>query len=101
MHGSVIVLESTSGRPVATLPIGGLADGIFVDQKRRRMYVSTGVGHLETYSIEGNDVYHRQATVDTAIMAKASLYSSELDRMYVSVPHLTTDAQIMVFKPTP
>jgi hypothetical protein len=34
-------------------------------------------------------------------MAKTSLYSSELDRLYVSVPHLTTEAQIMVFKPAP
>jgi hypothetical protein len=59
------------------------------------------VGHVETYDIEANDVYHRQATVDTAVMAKTSLYSSELDRLYVSLPHLTTEAQIMVFKPTP
>jgi hypothetical protein len=36
------------------------------------------------------------------VMAKTSLYSSELDRMYVSVPHLgDTPAQIMIFKPSP
>ena len=102
MHGSIIVLDTTDGHPIATLPIGGWADGIFVDQKRQRIYVSTGVGHLETYSIEANDVYHRQALVDTAVMAKTSLYSSELDRMYVSVPHLgSTMAQILIFKPSP
>ena len=102
MHGSIIVLDTTNGRPVATLPIGGWADGIFVDQKRQRIYVSTGVGHIETYTIEAADVYRRQATVDTAVMAKTSLYSSELDRMYVSVPHLgATMAQIMIFKPSP
>src|ERR1700722_8900528 len=101
MQGSIIVMDSISGRAVATLPIGGYPDGISVDQKRERMYVSTGVGHVETYDIEANDVYRRQATVDTAVMAKTSLYSSELDRLYVSVPHLTTEAQIMVFKPAP
>jgi len=101
MQGSIIVLDSTSGQPVATLPIGGLADGISVDQKRQRIYASTGVGHVETYTIEANDVYRRQVTVDTAVLAKTSLYSSELDRVYVSVPHLTTEAQIMVFKPAP
>ena len=101
MQGSIIVLDSAGGRAVATLPIGGLADGISVDQKRQRIYVSTGVGHVETYDIAANDVYHRLATVDTAVMAKTSLYSSELDRLYVSVPHLTTEAQIMVFKPAP
>lgn len=102
MQGSIIVLDTTNGRSVATLPIGGWADGIFIDQKRQRIYVSTGVGHIETYSIEANDVYRRLATVDTAVMAKTSLYSSNLDRMYVSVPHLgDTEAQIMVFKPLP
>jgi DNA-binding beta-propeller fold protein YncE len=101
MHGSIMVLDSASGRALATLPIGGLADGISVDARRQRIYVSTGVGHVETYGIEANDVYHREAPVDTAVMAKTSTYSSELDRLFVSVPHLTTDAQIMVFKPVP
>lgn len=102
MQGSIIVLDSTDGRVIATLPIGGWADGIFLDQKRQRIYVSTGVGHLEAYTIEARDVYRREVPVDTAVMAKTSLYSNELDRVYVSVPHLgSTLAQIMVFKPTP
>jgi DNA-binding beta-propeller fold protein YncE len=102
MHGSIIVLDTTDGRTIATLPIGGWVDGIFIDQKRQRIYVSTGVGHLETYTIEANDVYRRQAPVDTAVMAKTSLYSSEFDRVYVSVPHLgSTLAQIMIFRPSP
>jgi len=100
MHGSIIVLDAANGRQMATLPIGGWADGIFVDQRRQRIYVSTGVGHIETYTIEAHDVYRRLEPVDTAVMAKTSLYSGELDRMYVSVPHLgDTPAQIMIFKP--
>jgi hypothetical protein len=103
MYGSIIVLDTTDGRTVATLPIGGWTDGISIDQKRQRLYVSAGVGHVETYTIEANDVYRRQATVDTAILAKTSLYSSELDRLYVTVPHLGNDgmAQVMIFKPVP
>jgi DNA-binding beta-propeller fold protein YncE len=102
MHGSIIVLDTANGRQIATLPIGGWADGIFVDQQRQRIYVSTGVGHLETYAIEAHDVYRRLEPVDTAVMAKTGLYSSELDRMYVSVPHLGgTPAQVMIFKPMP
>jgi DNA-binding beta-propeller fold protein YncE len=102
MHGSIIVLDTANGRQMAILPIGGWADGIFVDQQRQRIYVSTGVGHLETYTIEAHDVYRRLEPVDTAVMAKTGLYSSELDRMYVSVPHLGgTPAQVMIFRPTP
>lgn len=102
MHGSIIVLDAGSGRAVATLPIGGMADGISIDQKRHRIYVSTGVGHIETYSIKGHDVYRHEALVDTAVMAKTSLFSSELDRLFVAVPHLGIgDAQVLAFRPAP
>lgn len=99
MHGSLFVLDSTNGRSIARLPIGGYPDGIFIDNKRQRIYVSTGVGYIETYAIGSGDVYRRQPRVDTAVMAKTSLYSSELQRLFVSLPHLTTDAQIMIFEP--
>ncbi len=102
MRGSLIVLNSVNGQLVANLPIGGWVDGISIDGKRHRVYASTGVGHLETYAIEPHDVYRRLPAVDTAVMAKTSLYSSVLDLMYVSVPHLgDTPAQILIFKPSP
>lgn len=101
MRGSLVVLNSADGRPVATLPIGGWVDGISLDPKRQRVYASTGVGYIDTYAVEPGDVYRRLPDVPTAVMAKTSFYSSELDRMYVSVPHLgDTPAQILVFKPT-
>lgn len=99
MHGSLFVLDSADGRSLARLPIGGYPDGISIDHGRRRIYVSTGVGHVETYTIGPGDTYRRQPRVDTAVMAKTSLYSPQLDRLFVSVPHLTTDAQIMIFEP--
>lgn len=102
VRGSVVVLDTASGHAVATLPIGGWADGISVDPKRKRFYVSAGVGQIDTYTVDANDVYHRQPTVDTAVLAKTSLYSKELDRMFVSVPTLgATEAQVMIFKPLP
>ena len=102
MHGSLIVLDTTNGHAVAKLPIGGWADGISIDEKRRRIYVSTGVGHVDTYAVGAHDTYRRLASVDTAVMAKTSSYSVALDRLYVSVPHLgDTMAHILIFKPSP
>lgn len=101
MHGSLIVLDTANGHALAKLPIGGWADGISIDHQRHRVYVSTGVGHIDTYDIGAYDRYRREASVDTAVMAKTSVYSSELDRLYVSVPHLgETMAQILIFKPS-
>jgi DNA-binding beta-propeller fold protein YncE len=102
MRGSMVVMDATSGRAVATFPIGGWADSIFVDQKRDRIYVSTGVGHVETFGISGGDSYVRLPSVDTALMAKTSLYSSDFDRLFVTTPNLgTRDAGVRVLRPTP
>ena len=99
MHGSLFALDSADGAVLAKLPIGGYPDGISIDHERQRIYVSTAVGHVETYTIGPGDAYRRGPRVDTALMAKTSLYSPDLDRLFVSVPHLTTDAQIMIFEP--
>ncbi len=103
LYGSIVVLNTNNGHLITTLPIGGWADGIFIDHKRQRIYVSTGVGHIDTYSVGHNDAYVRLPTVDTAILAKTSLYSNELGLMYVDVPHLGDfgSAQVMVFAPAP
>jgi len=86
IRGSVIVLDTTNGRTVATLPIGGWADDVSIDPKRQRIYVVTGVGYVDTYAIGANDVYQREPRVETALLAKTGIYSKELDRMFVSVP---------------
>ncbi len=105
MRGTIVVLNTTNGQQVTTLPIGSWADGIFIDQKRQRIYVSTGLGYIETYAIEPNGVYRRLASVESALLAKTSLYSSEFDRLYVDVPHLGSGsedaARVMIFKPVP
>jgi hypothetical protein len=77
-------------------------DSIYYDAKRQRIYSSSGTGHLETYQLLPDGKYQKLESMDTAVMAKTSIYSPELDRMYVSVPHLgSTLAKILVFKPTP
>lgn len=103
MHGSIIVLRRTTGQPIGTLPIGGWADGISLDRRRRRIYVSTGVGYVETYGIEADDRYVRLPRVESDVMAKTSLYSAQLDRLFVSVPHLGDfgTAKVLEFKPVP
>jgi hypothetical protein len=102
MGGAFLALDTHSGRAVARLPIGGWVDGISLDKRRQRFYISTGVGRIETYAIGAKDVYRRLADVEIPLIAKHSLYSSELDRLYVDVPHLAgTEAQVAVFKPLP
>jgi DNA-binding beta-propeller fold protein YncE len=102
LHGSVVVLDTRTGRAIETLPIGGWADGIFIDKKRKRVHVSSGLGRVETFEILANGGFRAEPSVDTALLAKTSLFSPELDRLFVTVPQLgSVTAQVMVFKPLP
>lgn len=102
MRGSIAVIDSKRGQEVERLPIGGWVDSIYYDAGRQRIYSSEGIGQLETYQALPDGKYRRLDSMDTAVMAKTSIYSPEFDRMFVSVPHLgSTPAKILVFRPTP
>jgi hypothetical protein len=101
MHGSIAVVDLSKGEEIATLPIGGWVDSIYYDAKRRRIYASAGIGQLETYQLLADDKFRKLESMDTAVMAKTSIYSPEFDLLFVSVPHLgSTPAKLLVFRPT-
>jgi Methylamine dehydrogenase heavy chain (MADH) len=102
VQGTLFVLDTSNGHSIAKLPIGGWVDGISVDGKRHRVYLSSGMGYIDTYAIGPHDTYRREPRVDTALLGKTSLYSNQLDRLYVAVPQVGDGpARVMVFSPSP
>jgi DNA-binding beta-propeller fold protein YncE len=100
VRGSIIVVDTETGKELDWLPIGGWVDSMFYDPERRRIYASAGVGEVFTYERQADGSYKALEVVDTAVMAKTALYSAELDRLFVTVPHLGgTIAKVLVFKP--
>ncbi len=100
VRGSILVLDSVTGKEMDRLPIGGWVDSMFYDSERGRIYASTGVGEVFTYERMKDGSFKALDTVDTAVMAKTSLYSPSLQRLFVAVPHLgETSSKILVFKP--
>jgi len=100
VRGSIIVVDTETGKELDRLPIGGWVDSMFYDPKENRIYASSGVGEVFTYEHETDGGYKALEPVDTAVMAKTALYSPELDRLFVAVPHLGgTTAKVLVFKP--
>ena len=100
MRGSIAVLEVPTGRVVNRLPIGGWVDSMDYDSRRQRVYLSSGTGYLEAYQVLPGHAFRKLESAETAVMAKTSLYSPQLDREFVSVPHLgDTPAKILVFAP--
>lgn len=102
VRGQIVVLDANNGKRITSLPIGGWTDQIEWDAARKRLYTSCGTGQVFTYQLESGGTYRELPPVDTAILAKTSLFIPSLDRLYVSVPHLADfDARVMIFAPVP
>jgi DNA-binding beta-propeller fold protein YncE len=87
------------GRIAARLATCGDADDVFVDAKRRRIYVSCGEGAVDVIQPAGTG-YARIARVPTVAGARTSLFVPSLDRLLVAARALPGEpAQIWVFRP--
>jgi DNA-binding beta-propeller fold protein YncE len=100
VRGSIVVVDTQTGKELQTLPVGSWVDSMFYDSARQRIYASSGVGEVFTFERRADGTYNALAPVDTAVMARTALYSAELDRLFVMVPHLGwTAAKVLVFRP--
>jgi DNA-binding beta-propeller fold protein YncE len=98
---TMMALASRDGHLVATTPTCSDADDVFVDAKRRRVYVSCGGGVVDVFAAE-EARYRRLARVATVPGARTSLFAPERDRLYVAVRATGGEpAAIWVFRPAP
>jgi DNA-binding beta-propeller fold protein YncE len=96
---SFMALSSQDGRIAAKAETCGDADDVFVDRKRRRVYVSCGEGVIDVLE-PGDAGYRRLARVPTVSGARTSLFVPELDRLFVAVRAGSNEpAAIWVFRP--
>jgi DNA-binding beta-propeller fold protein YncE len=84
---TMMVLNTDSGEIVAKAAIPGDADDLFYDRKRRRIYVVCGAGKIEIFEQKNPDSYKVTASIDTASGARTGFFASELDTLFVAVPH--------------
>jgi hypothetical protein len=96
---TLMALSSQDGHVAAKAETCGDADDVFVDHKRRRVYVSCGEGVVDV--LEPVEAGYRQlARVLTAAGARTSLFVPELDRLFVAVRAGSNEpAAIWVFRP--
>jgi DNA-binding beta-propeller fold protein YncE len=98
---TLMALSSQDGHVVAKVETCGDADDVFVDAKRRRVYVSCGDGVVDVLE-QGETGYRHLARVPTVSGARTSLFVPELDRLFVAVRAESNEpAAIWVFRPAP
>jgi hypothetical protein len=100
----LVLLDAASGAVKASIKTCGDADDVFIDAKRRRLYVSCGEGGVDVMQQEA-DGYQPIDRIKTASGARTSLFVPQLDRLFVAARAgffgLGSDAAILVFRPGP
>jgi DNA-binding beta-propeller fold protein YncE len=97
----LVALAAADGKIAADVATCGDADDVFVDAKRKRVYVSCGAGYIDVFAATDAG-YTSLAHVPTASGARTSLFVPALDRLYLAVRATASEpAAIWVFRPTP
>ena len=84
MPPKFLVLDTGTGKIVASLPCAPINDDMWFDVARKRFYV-TGSDATTVIAQRDADHYEQIAEVPTGFRAKTSLYVPELNRLYVAV----------------
>ncbi len=98
----LIVLDTQSGKPVASQPAVADADDVFYDAAHKRVYISGGEGFIDIFEQRDPDHYRPIGRIPTASGARTSLFAPELNRLYLAVPHRGNQtAEIRVYEAQP
>jgi DNA-binding beta-propeller fold protein YncE len=81
----LVVLNTDTGKEVASLHTVGDSDDVFFDEKRRRIYVIGGEGAIAVISQLDPDHYMENERIPTGEGARTGWYSPQLDKLYVAV----------------
>jgi DNA-binding beta-propeller fold protein YncE len=97
----LVFLDSRTGAVAGSSLSCADADDVFLDAKRRRVYVSCGAGVVDVFDRDATDARHI-ARIQTSSGARTSLFVPELDELYIAErASLLESAAIAVFRPAP
>ncbi len=98
----LIALDGTTGREVGRIPSDAGADDLFYDAKFHRVYVITGSGAIDVYSMGASKHLILLGKVRTESGAKTGLFVPSQNLLYVGIPGVNgKSAQIRVYRTKP
>jgi hypothetical protein len=83
---AVVVMDSDSGRILASVPIPGGVDDLWYDARREQIYASCGDGAIAVIRRVEDDHYEPLAEIPTARGARTSFFDGDGGRLYLAVP---------------
>ena len=87
LPSKLVVLNTDSGDVIAKIDISGDCDDLFYDTKRHRVYAICGAGKINVIDQIDPNTYGVSTTIRTADGARTGIFVSELDVLFVAVPH--------------
>lgn len=98
--GELVVFDTKSGAVISQMPISADADGIAIDARRKRAYISTGSGSLDVIDISHPSHPTLFGRIPTPPGAATSLFVPALDRLFLAVPQRDGQkAELRVYAP--
>jgi DNA-binding beta-propeller fold protein YncE len=88
----MLVLDTNTGKQIASAEIVGDTDDLFYDAARGRVYVIgggglLGSGFVDVFQQKDADHYNRIAHIATAAGARTGLFVPDWGQLFVAVPH--------------
>lgn len=80
----MVVLDTSSGKVIATTPAVGDCDDVFYDAARKRIYATGGDGVISVFQQQDADHYNELAKIATVKGARTGYFSPDLDQLFVA-----------------
>ena len=94
----LVVLDTETGKTMASMECGEDTDDLFHDAARSRIYASCGAGVVDVFQEDPPERWRLAAKVSTAQGARTSLFVPQLHRLLVAVPHRGSQgAEVLVY----
>jgi DNA-binding beta-propeller fold protein YncE len=84
--GKLVVLNTETGKVVASMPAVAMVDDMTFDPGKKRVYFA-GTGYVYIFQAKDADQYQRIGHVATAFRAKTAILATDSNRYYLGVPH--------------
>lgn len=99
-HPSMLVaLQAQDGKRVAILETCGDSDDVFIDGRRKQVYVICGAGYVDVVAARDGTL-KRLSRISTVSGARTGLFVPELDRLFVAArAHGAEEAKVWEFRP--
>ena len=99
--GKLIVVNSDSGKVVASMPAAAMVDDMAYDGQRKRIYFA-GTLFTDVFQQSDADHYEQIGHIPTSFRAKTAILVPELNRFYLAVPHRGNQiAEVRVYEARP